>query len=137
MRAYHTATYPRWLTFGRWLRRLVSSFQLFLQFRLGIPTSLVRPLYSIERARRVKKFTVGTYIEDCYFHPCEVVRNDGDGYLTVTDVLTGVSRQCDVFTCGMRRLSESQVTYFKELYVFGGDRALVLGRPGLDIPHIS
>lgn len=108
------------------LKRFWRDIRFFLSYDLRVPYWLLQPWNTWQERRIIKEFPPGTLIEDCSYHPCIVLENDGKGDLTTFDLVLGHGGGgCSIFHCGVIKLSLDEVHHMLDLYKEGGDRALL------------
>lgn len=60
-----------------------------------------------------KKLRIGTYVEDCRYHPCIIVRRNfplddfSDSEFSALSLVNGVTNNCSVYHCGPVPLSKA------------------------------
>jgi len=75
---------------------------------------------------RVKRFRVGTFIEDCRYHPCVIIRADGTGDIDVISLLDGSRSSCSLYHCGIRRCTVEDVEVCQKLFYEHGIMGIMM-----------
>ena len=105
---------------------MLRDIQFFLNYTCHLPHALVYPIWHIKNFFFCRKFPVGSYVEDCRFHPCIVTKNDGLGDIEVISLCNSTFNSCSLYHCGIVRLTEEQVREYIKAYKEGGNKALAM-----------
>jgi len=80
--------------------------------------------YQIDNWWTIRQFPPDTVIEDCRYHPCIIIENDG-GDLQVLSLIDNKRYGCSLFHCGIQKLTAEQVETRITAYEENGARGLM------------
>jgi len=74
----------------------------------------------------IRQYGPGTLIEDCNWHPCIIKEIDMEGDITALDLITGQETGCNLYSCGIEKLSPERVQEIIQEYQKNGDRGIAI-----------
>lgn len=106
------------------IKHPIRATQHFLNYTLRLPSWLVYPISNFRDWKHIREFPPGTVIENCSYHPCIIIENDG-GDITALSLITNSETCCSLFHCGVVKLTAHEVQARIKAYKDNGERGLM------------
>lgn len=79
---------------------------------------------------------IGDFYEDCAYHPVVCTKIDLDYHsLTGVSAVDGSTRSCSIINCGVRKLTIQEAQHIRQLWITGGQRAVMIEVEGWTPEH--